>query len=387
MAVVRRKRGTRVNGKDQFSYQVRWRYLGNGAVQTTTMDNAGDAKAMDQAIAGLHYAILKTDPRVVTRSLIGAQVEQTEEARQEATTRSLTVRQAFEAWMVRPGVSEGTRRSNVTQRGRLEHGGLADRPLGSLTDQDLQAWFRGLEERGLKHSTLEVQRASVRAALDRAGYGHLVSAEWYKHADTEGDPVYLTEEQAAVLLAGLKDAELQLLAKVLLYCGLRIGEALGLQVRHLDLTLDAGCIHVKQQLPARARTSVGFVTEKPKTKKTKRVPVPVPDWLAWELREHVKGLPDGAVVFHPRGREFWVRKTLQDRWRVAVQACDGVPAHTTPHDLRHTFAKTSLEDGMPSHILARIMGNSVKTIEKTYAGFGDSSLALARDIMNRRPGA
>jgi integrase len=66
----------------------------------------------------------------------------------------------------------------------------------------------------------------------------------------------------------------------------------------------------------------------------------------------------------------WRRRT----WAPAIEA-GGIPKPARIYDLRSTFASNALAAGLNIHELARIMGTSVRMIERHYGTLLDGAMA------------
>jgi integrase len=126
--------------------------------------------------------------------------------------------------------------------------------------------------------------------------------------------------------------------------------------RH-DLDKAAGVVHV-------ARTHVEGVTKAyGKTSASVReVPLSA---LALEALDDVPARLDTRLVFYgPRGAHVNLRNFRRREWHPALEAA-GVPPRRI-YDLRSTFASNALAAGVSVFELARIMGTSVRMIERHY---------------------
>jgi integrase len=155
------------------------------------------------------------------------------------------------------------------------------------------------------------------------------------------------------------------LVYVLAYCGLRFGEAAGLQVRDVDL--------IRRRL--RVERSVSdvdghLVVTTPKTHHTREVPVPA--FIAAMLMDATQGRPADAALFTspggglPRGNNF--RRRSFDRAAASV-GLTGL----TPHELRHTSASLAVSAGANVKAVQRMLGHASAAMTlDVYAGlFGD----------------
>jgi hypothetical protein len=154
--------------------------------------------------------------------------------------------------------------------------------------------------------------------------------------------------------AGLLIAEGGVLVLLLAYGGLRIGEALPLRRKHLNI--DAGRIVVAEavtELPG------GPIIDTPKNHQRRELAVPA--FVVAVLREHLAGVPDDPDAFLFPGRQGHTIHRQQSyhgfrsRFGVAVEAA-GL-GDVTPHDLRATHA-TWVADSHGVLVAARRLGHS-----------------------------
>jgi site-specific recombinase XerD len=125
------------------------------------------------------------------------------------------------------------------------------------------------------------------------------------------------------------------LALVLLDCGLRISEALGLE--RDDVDLDGLVLRVTG-----------------KGRKVRLVPI------SNELRKHLFRYLDktsGRYVFHTFGGSRLERHNVyEDLQRLCRRI--GITARVNPHNFRHAFAAHSMKNGLDVFRLSRILGHS-----------------------------
>jgi integrase len=169
----------------------------------------------------------------------------------------------------------------------------------------------------------------------------------------EADPCILTVAEVRRLVDACESAD-RVLVLLLAYGGLRIGEALALRRRHLDV--------------AQGRVMVGeAVTELPggpviaTPKNHQRRELVVPAFVARQLAEHLTDLPDDpdAFVFPGRQTHTVTRQQSYHGFRrrfVQVVAAAGL-ADVTPHDLRATHASW-VADSHGVLVAARRLGHA-----------------------------
>ncbi len=225
---------------------------------------------------------------------------------------------------------------------------LGQRPLDGISRANVISFIERLQTKGEKVSQIEHAYRLLRAIL-----GFAVDAELIPHnpaqmlkgrvprkestkglALTYGELVRLTQEvsdgdRAMIMLMGL--------------CGLRIGEAVALKVRHVDL--DARTVTIEEAF------SDG---QDGPTKTRKSRVVPMPKRVAEELTPLLRGkLPEAYVFTSPEGQQV-----RPDNWRSRVFQKAAQRAglqRISPHDLRRT-ARSLAETAGASPEEARAMG-------------------------------
>ncbi|WP_342630150.1 tyrosine recombinase XerC [Nguyenibacter vanlangensis] len=152
---------------------------------------------------------------------------------------------------------------------------------------------------------------------------------------------------AATPMAQSRDAALF----VLLYgCGLRISEALDLDIRDLD----------------RARVAGDTLLVRGKGGRERLVPVlpPVMRALAdWRAR-HPAPLDDAPLFVGVRGGRLQpaVAQRAMRAWREVA----GLPEHATPHALRHSFATHLMKGGADLRVIQDLLGHASLSTTQRY---------------------
>ncbi len=156
------------------------------------------------------------------------------------------------------------------------------------------------------------------------------------------------------------------LAMLLLDTGLRIGEALRLNVEDLDFGGERILIHISK-------------TGHPRV-------VPLSAALRTHLRRYLirreqrtpgdkEGFDSAALFLAESGRRLKVDRAEQSMRSLGKLA--GVDDRLYPHKLRHTFATISLLSGMPMPAVMRIGGWSKLATVQRYSQFSDALAAEA----------
>ncbi|MBO1436076.1 tyrosine-type recombinase/integrase [Meiothermus sp. CFH 77666] len=171
-----------------------------------------------------------------------------------------------------------------------------------------------------------------------------------------GRALELHEVQALLTaLDAHSDPRTALSLRLMLACGLRLGEALGLQWQDVDL--EAGVLKVSRAY------SAGRITG-PKTHTSART-VPIPRATLERLRAYRDWWREKLGAYPPQG--MWVfagnnlDKPLEYRapahllTRVAKKL--GIP-HVRVHDLRHSYGSHLLANGAPLELVSERMGHA-----------------------------
>lgn len=202
----------------------------------------------------------------------------------------------------------------------------------------------------------------------------------HRRAQAVGEEHLASPEEIAALARAMPD-ELALAVHLAGWCGLRLGEVLGLQrrdLRHLESPTQAS-VHVERQWNSKLSPPAYSPT------KTQEVrDLAIPSALVPVVRDHVDryvGEEPAAPVFpslrdrtRPASQQFF-----DVRWR---EARDAVRPGFRFHDLRHTaltmFART---DGTTADIMAR--GGHADP--ETAAVYQHTSMRRQRELVERLP--
>ena len=189
----------------------------------------------------------------------------------------------------------------------------------------------------------------------------------------------LTDEQVKDFLRESSNDDLEIILKVILFTGLRESEALGLTWDNIDFK--AGTLKVCKQLQKR-RLADGGATLAPTKNGKSRTLKPAPFvmglldrqyreqaaqrlrsgeiWQGWQTAEERKT----ALVFTTPDGKSISQTSLRYHFKKVVEAI-GVPS-CRMHDLRHTFAVLSLQNG-----------DDIKTVQ---GNLGHATAAFTLDV-------
>ena len=209
-------------------------------------------------------------------------------------------------------------------------------PLSTIRPMHVDAWIAKMQAEGLEASTVYVIYAALRQVCNAAVRNEVIYKNPCAGADTppmgQRKDYCLTEEQVWALHDTVPD---HLRVAILLgaFAGLRIGEAVGLKVEHVDLM--RLIVHPKQQYDGQPLKTM-FCD----------APIPIHEdtglALAYSLQKYPSAWmvsAEGEAAPGPAAYRGGDRRVnLAGRISGAILAAReplGLPAKTTFHDLRH----------------------------------------------------
>lgn len=195
----------------------------------------------------------------------------------------------------------------------------------------------------------------------------------------EPDPLILTAEQVDHLVAQLDEPD-AVLVLLLAYGGLRIGEALCLRRRHIDISgRQVAIAEAVSQLPG------GPVIDTPKNHQRRELSLP--RFVVKRLAQHLTGLPEDPEAFLFPGRQQRTAHRMQSyngwKHRFDKAAHAAGLADVIPHDLRATHG-TWVADSHGVLVAAKRLGHSNASVTtRHYARPVDGRDAEVADFFDQ----
>lgn len=272
-----------------------------------------------------------------------------------------TVSEWHERWWRARSIEASTRRADEGRWRKHVEPRWGDIALSDITRFDVKEWAADLAAMGLRPATVErcvsLLSAALSGAVDAEILGANPAARLRLPTPDNQRERYLTRGEGAELMNVL-DGQNAAMVAFGLGTGVRWGELAGAAVEHLDLA--AGTYRVHQVYDQHA----GDLRDHPKGKK--RRTVPVPDWVADEIRPLVGTRRRGLLFRGPRSGG----PVDYSNWRARVFA----PAvrlleldDVTPHTMRHTFASWLIQEGVPLAEVGRLLGHISWQTTERYA--------------------
>lgn len=173
-----------------------------------------------------------------------------------------------------------------------------------------------------------------------------------------GEVASLLEAPPRESAVGLRD---RALLELLYAAGLRVSEALGLDVE--DLSLTGGFVRVVGKGSRERLVPVGDIALEALAAYLELVR---PDWLAVLARRQAAAATSrgGPVFLTPRGRRLYRMGAWRALRRAATAA--GIRSRVTPHTLRHSFATHLLEGGADLRVVQEMLGHASISTTQLY---------------------
>ena len=269
---------------------------------------------------------------------------------------------------------------------------IGGKPIGAIRREDIKALIAAMHRRGLSASRIGCAHLVISAVLAEAVRDKKLaespcSGIQLPGVVTAADFILPAHAQIEAVVAGLPP---DWAATVWLMhgCGLRIGEALAVNLRCRINRVET--LRVKEQVnPAAQLRSLKFRQE------GEFRDIPLPHYVSEVIDKHVAehGTTADGYLFQGRKYKLVVRRSYQEDFqRAAAKA--GLPPEFIPHSLRHLYASTALAEGIPITEVSRWLGH--KSIEVTHQIYGHlvpSSFDRARTALDtayhksRHPGS
>ena len=190
-------------------------------------------------------------------------------------------------------------------------------------------------------------------------------------------PVVLSREEVAAVLGAVREPRLRVGLELIYHCGLRVGEAVRVEVRDLhESRTDHPRLHVRCGKGGGDR----FVPMSPAMVERLR------QW--WKQHQHPQWLfPGPGIGWRERGPtalEAAAKATthlsvsaVQNTFRLA-RAQSGINPAATPHTLRHSYATHLLEEGVSLRQISQYLGHASLDTTVIYTHLTSMSEARTR---------
>lgn len=269
-------------------------------------------------------------------------------------------------------------RNHITNKHIIPKWGETE--LDEIKTSDLQLWFNELEDKGYSHETLLKIKNNMSPAFDAAVEDGYIVRNPMKSARLKiggAETVHhkaIPAEKMKEIRDGIQyieDSRVRIMAALLCYTGMRMEEILGLKWEDIDT--ENNWIHVKRAVvhPGRNLPEV----KEPKSQSSKRK-IPLTNQMKldigkFELTGFVLCNKDGTPLSYTAAK-YCMSK---------IRTIFGIKEYTA-HDFRDTCATEWREAGIPTDIIARLLGHSKSDItENRYVKYRDEVFQGVRCVM------
>jgi integrase len=272
---------------------------------------------------------------------------------------------------------------------------IGRKPIGAIRREDIKTLIAGMHRKGLSASRIGCAHLVISAVLAEAVRDKKLAESpcagiQLPGVVTAADFILPAHAQVEAVAAGLP-ADWAATVWLMHGCGLRIGEALAVNLRcriNRSMTL-----RVKEQVnPAAQLRPLKFRRE------GEFRDIPLPQYVSEAIDKHVAehGTTSDGYLFQGRKYKLVVRRSYQEDFqRAAAKA--GLPPEFIPHSLRHLYASVALAEGIPITEVSRWLGHrSIEGTHQIYGHLVPSSFDRARTALDaayeksqkpqRRPG-
>ena len=242
------------------------------------------------------------------------------------------------------------------------------RDPASATEDDLRRYFLFLRQhKKFGGSAMKLAKCALRSFFRE----HLkLGLDWsvfedLRIAPPQSLPLVLAREQVAAVLKAVHEPRLYSILAFIYHTGLRVGEAVRVEVRDLkDTHSEHPRLHVRCGKGGKDRfvpLSVTMVKQLREDWKTHRHP----QWLfpgrGINWRERGLSVTQAAA----RATNHLSVSAVQTTFRLA-RATAGIPPEATPHTLRHCFATHLLERGTDIRTVQELLGHKDVATKQIY---------------------
>ena len=278
----------------------------------------------------------------------------------------------FEEWSARQVWATGTRRT-----ADLAVGSFPDRALKSIRRSHVEAWVKGMADRGLAPTTVQMRMKYLRMVFRAAVRDRLIPTDPSEGVQTPRRRrrevtmrIPTPEEVGALLRASEKR---RAFIAVCAFAGLRLGEAGALRVEDIDMVENT--IDVRRQAQRVPGGGVEVVRPKAGSERSVFIPQQLADILEADLKA--------------TGRSEWVfgddrppnANTVNHWWR-GLLAKTGLDFRM--HDLRHFYASGLISEGCDVVTVQKSLGHaSATTTLDTYSHLWPTAEDRTRAALSR----
>lgn len=242
---------------------------------------------------------------------------------------------------------------------------MAKKELGNVLPSDINKLQLRLKNLGKAPTTVNKVYTVLKLVFDSAIVERKISESPFVHVkrpkESRQEAAFLRRHELIQFLEAAKNDRLYVAMQLCAQTGLRRGEVMGL--RWSDIEFDNNKIRVEKTL---STTKGGPYLTSPKTEASQRRLTLNGELRGLLMSHRIAQMEEAKLAGNKFLDKDFVFSTLTGEpidpsnfYRSVRRVCRkaGLPEHG-PHVLRHTFATLLLEDGVPIHVVSRILGHT-----------------------------
>jgi integrase len=290
-------------------------------------------------------------------------------------------RQYADTWLSQRIVAESTAQTYSSVLRTHVYPAFGVKKLNMVRRRDIKDLVAEMREQGLSASRIHTAHLVINAIFNEALRDKKLSespclAIELPDVVAEKDLILPTHPQIEELAAGLP-TDWAATVWFMHGCGLRIGEALAVNVK--CRIADGRTLRVNEQVnPAAQLRPLKF------RKQGEYRDIPLPQYVSDAIDKHVAefGTTADGYLFKGRRHKHVVRNSYQQDFRRSAKAA-GLTKEFVPHSLRHVLASTALAKGIPITEVSRWLGHkSIEVTHRIYGHLVPSSWDRARHVLD-----
>jgi len=258
------------------------------------------------------------------------------------------------------GLAPGTQKVYLNAVARLA--GHYHRSPDQLSEQQLRDYFTYLvEEKRVPSSTLRTEIFGVKFLFDKTLGKPWPTLKFLRARPSYKLPVVLDREEARRLIGLIRCPAVRMCATMMYSCGLRISEALGLNITDIDS----------------ARMVV--IVRAGKGNKDRHVPLPKRTlellreyWRVYRSTTCLLVTKDGRPLADHRVRYFLKKAVKQS----------GIAKRISCHTLRHSYATNLMEGGLDVRVIQGLLGHRSLKATTLYLHMTQSIMQSVQQAIN-----
>ena len=258
------------------------------------------------------------------------------------------------------GLAPGTQKVYVKAVQRLA--GHYRRSPDQLSEQEVRDYFTYLvDQKRVTSSTLRTEIFGVKFLFDKTLQRPWPTLRFLRARPRAKLPVVLDREEARRLIGLIRCPSVRMCATLMYSCGLRISEALGLEVKDID----------SKRMVVMVRAGKG--------NKDRHIPLPrrtlelLRDyWRAYRPPTRLLVTKDGRPLADHRVRYF-LKKALKQ---------SGIRKRVSCHTLRHSYATNLMEQGVDVRVIQALLGHRSLKTTTLYLHMTQSVMQSVQDAVN-----